>query len=59
MMELDGRMLYVGTGAVLVDSAYSVSLGKTYAEILRDLAENDLLDIFRRAQSGERIDNGL
>ena len=58
-LELDGRMLYVGTGAVLVDSTYSVSLGKTYAEILRDLAENDLLDIFRRAQSGERIDNGL
>lgn len=59
VLELDGRQLYVGTGAVLVDSTYSVSLGKTYAEVLRDLAENDLMDIFRAVTEGKRIDNGL
>ena len=59
MMVIDGRQLYVGTGAVLVDSTYSVSLGKTYAEILRDLVENDLMDIFRSVTEGKRVDNGL
>lgn len=59
MMEIDGRQLYVGTGAVLVDSTYSVSLGKTYAEVLRDLVENELVDIFRSVTEGKRIDNGL
>lgn len=58
-IELDGRILYVGTGAVIVDSTYSVSLGNTYAELLRDLIENDMIDIFRRVQCGERIDNGI
>lgn len=59
VLMLDGRELYVGTGAVLVDSTYTVSLGSTYADLLLDLAENDLLDIFRRVQCGQRVDSGI
>ena len=57
LLELDGRMLYVGTGAVIIDSTYTVSLGKNYDEVLRDLVENDQLDIFRRSCEGKRIDS--
>lgn len=56
-VEIDGHELYIGTGAVLVDSTYSVSLSPTYRDLLEDLAENDLIDIFRRVIEGKRVDN--
>ena len=57
-ITLDERQLYVGTGAVLIESTYTTSLGKSYAEVLENLIENGVFDIFRKVTCGERIDNG-
>lgn len=58
-IEIDGRMLYVGTGAVLVDSTYTVTLGGKYAELLRKIAEEGQITIFRDITEGRKVDNGL
>lgn len=62
LLELDGRMLYVGTGAVLMNSEYTVSVGDErgyYIKLLQSLAENDVMDIFYRVTTGQKIDNSL
>ena len=56
ILQMDGHELYVGTGAVLVDSTYTLSLSTNYQALLDRLVENDCMDIFRRSISGQRID---
>lgn len=52
----EGHELYVGTGAVLMDSTYTLSLSDNYSALLQDFERNDLWDLIRDVNSGKRID---
>ena len=44
-VELDGHELYVGTGAVLINSTYTLSSGDNYTALLETLLDNSMLNI--------------
>ena len=46
-IQVDGHTLYVGTGAVIVDSTYRLSLGEDYAALLQTLIEDWEIGIIR------------
>lgn len=52
----EGRSLYVGTGAVLLESTYTLSLSQNYRALVREFEENELWDLIRKVNSGERVD---
>ena len=52
----EGRELYVGTGAVLMESTYTLSLSDNYQALLTEFERNDLWSLISDVNSGKRID---
>lgn len=52
----EGHELYIGTGAVLMESTYTLSLSDNYRALVREFEENDLWDLIRDINSGKRVD---
>ena len=57
MCLFEGRELYVGTGAVIVDTTYTVSYGKDYRKLIEQIEALGLWNIIFRVKMGYRIDN--
>lgn len=53
----EGHELYVGTGAVIVDTTYTVSYGKDYRKLIEQIEALGLWNIIFRVKMGYRIDN--